>query len=57
MENLYIDRMINLYGFEHPIVVEFCRFVETYSTQPHINEIFEAIVKAHEEAPIGWYEE
>ena len=43
-----IDRMIRLYGFENPIVVDFCRLCEsTIITDKDL----EVVVKSHEEHP------
>jgi len=46
-ENL-INRMIRLYGFENPIVIEFAKLCERW-IGPNI--LLEAIVKAHEAHP------
>lgn len=42
-----IDRMIRIYGFENPIVIDFCKIVETFDYKT-----LETIVKAHEEYPV-----
>lgn len=46
-ENL-LDRMIRIYGFEHEIVIEFARLMETEMSDHDL----ETIVKAHEEFPV-----
>ena len=43
-ENL-IDRMVRIYGFENPIVIEFCRMCERGEI---IEDLLELIVEAHE---------
>jgi hypothetical protein len=50
-ENL-IDRMIALYGFESPIVIEFARLCENWIGP---NSQLEMLVEAHEACPV--YEE
>lgn len=46
-ENL-IDRMIRIYGFENPIVIDFCRLCEsTIITDKDL----EVVVQSHEEHP------
>lgn len=40
-----IDRMIRLYGYESPVVIEFCGFCDE---NPDM-KILETIVKCHEE--------
>ncbi len=48
LESLML-RMINIYGFENEITIEFCRMCES---QNFTIEVLETIVKAHEEFPV-----
>lgn len=50
-ENM-IDRMINIYGFESPVTIQFCELCENNAMPDNLLEV---IVKAHEECPC--YEE
>ena len=47
MREQLLDRMIRIYGFENPIVIEFARLIETKFSDHDL----ETIVKAHEEFP------
>lgn len=47
-----VDRMIAIYGFESPIVIEFAHLCETHSESNFENLFLEHIVKAHEEYPV-----
>ena len=47
-ENL-IDRMIRIYGFESPIVIDFCRMCEMTCMS---DKALTTIVECHEEYPI-----
>ncbi len=46
-----IDRMIAIYGFEHPIVIEFCRLCERWEDNNWNNKILQLMVEAHEADP------
>lgn len=46
-ENL-IDRMIRIYGFEHPLVIQFAELEDTEAN----NNALMTLVKAHEENPV-----
>lgn len=46
-ENL-LDRMIRIYGFENPIVIDFAKLCDNPLFQ---DNLLEQIVKAHEEFP------
>ena len=46
-----IDRMIHLYGFENPIVINFCKLCETWSKGEEWDKLLKVLVKAHEENP------
>ena len=48
MKEKLIDRMVRIYGFENPIVIEFCRMCERGEI---IEELLELIVEAHEKCP------
>lgn len=48
--NELIDRMMRLYGFENPIVIEFCRLCEKWEGTDK-EKLLETIVKSHEEFP------
>ena len=51
MREKLIDRMIRIYGFENPIVIEFCRLCEKLEDTKEKDKLLEAIVKSHEESP------
>ena len=51
MRDKLIARMINVYGFENPIVIWFCRLCEEWEDREDKNDLLEVIVKAHEEYP------
>ena len=51
MREKLIDRMIRIYGFENPIVIEFCRLCENWEDTNEKDRFLEAIVKSHEELP------
>ena len=48
MKEKLIDRMVRIYGFENPIVIEFCRMCERGVI---IEDLLELIVEAHEKCP------
>ena len=50
-ENL-IDRMIRLYGFENPIVIEFCRMCENLEVNDWNDRELSILVEAHETTPV-----
>ena len=49
-----VDRMINLYGFEDPVVIEFARMCEYWRGDENVLRI---IVEAHEGNPYYWCDE
>lgn len=51
MREKLIDRMIHIYGFENPIVIEFCKLCEKWEDTNEKDKLLEAIVKSHEEFP------
>lgn len=50
-ENL-IDRMIRIYGFEHPIVIQFAELCECMAHTEANDKALMTLVKAHEENPV-----
>ena len=48
MKEKLIDRMVRIYGFENPIVIEFCRMCERGEI---IEDLLELIVELHEKFP------
>lgn len=50
-----IDRMIALYGFENPIVIEFAKLCENWAESEWNNQCLRVAVEAHEANP--YYEE
>ena len=51
MREKLIDRMIRIYGFENPIVIEFCKLCEVWEDIEDRDHLLEVIVKSHEEFP------
>mgnify|MGYP004443145677 CR=1 FL=1 len=51
MREKLIDRMIHIYGFENPIVIEFCKLCEKWKDDKEKDKFLEVIVKSHEEFP------
>lgn len=51
-ENL-IDRMIHIYGFENPIVINFAKLCEEYPDNSVNDKMLEILVCAHESDPVG----
>lgn len=49
-ENL-IDRMIRIYGFEHPVVIQFAELCERMADTEENNKTLMLLVEAHEEYP------
>ena len=50
-ENL-IDRMIRIYGFEHPLVIQFAELCERMADTEYNNNALALLVEAHEEYPV-----
>lgn len=46
----YLSRMIHLYGFEHPIVIQFAELMERGVS----NETLRVLVESHEEFGIAF---
>ena len=49
-ENL-IDRMIRIYGFEHPIVIRFTKLCERWEDRKDNDMILRLAVESHEKYP------
>lgn len=47
-----IDRMIAIYGFENPIVIEFCRLCENWEITEWNDKVLTILVAAHEADPV-----
>lgn len=47
-----LDRMIRIYGFEHPIVVEFAKLCESYPATSAYDRSLTCLVESHEEFPM-----
>ena len=46
-ENL-MDRMIRIYGYENPIVIQFCRLCEEWEENDWNDKVLTILVEAHE---------
>lgn len=44
-----IDRMIRIYGFENPLVIQFSELCEKYTPNEWNDKCLETLVKAHEQ--------
>ena len=51
-ENL-VDRLCHIYGFENPIVIEFCRLCENWAVNDWNDKALTLLVEAHEADPIN----
>ena len=47
-ENL-IDRMINLYGYENPIVIKFAQLCEDWAQTEECDTYLRVVVESHED--------
>lgn len=47
-----VDRMIRIYGFENPIVINFCEMCENWKDDEYHNKSLAVLVKSHEEMPV-----
>ena len=47
-----IDRMIRIYGFENPIVIDFCRCCETFPNDEAHDKTLRVLALVHEECPV-----
>lgn len=50
-ENL-LDRMIHLYGFENPMVIQFADMCEKYANNAWNDDVLRLLVEAHEADPV-----
>lgn len=50
-ENL-INRMIRIYGFENPIIIDFCKICESFPETEEYNKTLKTLVIVHEECPV-----
>lgn len=57
MRDQLLDRMIRIYGFEHPIVLDFARLCENWAPGVDWDRLLEVLVEAHEDHPQDWDEE
>lgn len=51
MREKLIDRMVHIYGFENPIVIQFCKLCERLEDTEEKNTLLKVIVESHEEYP------
>ena len=51
MREKLIDRMVHIYGFENPIVIEFCKLCEAWKDIEDRDRLLEVIVISHEAYP------
>lgn len=49
-ENL-LTRIIHIYGFEHPITIDFAKLCENYAEGVNWDRCLEVLVEAHEDHP------
>ena len=49
-ENL-LDRMIRIYGFEHPIVIQFAELCERMANTANNDKALTVLVETHEKNP------
>ena len=52
-----IDRMTAIYGFENPIVLDFCRLCEAWENNDWNNKCLAVLVESHEADPVIFEEE
>lgn len=48
-----ITRMIEIYGYENPIVIKFCKYCEHLEETDWNNESLRLIVETHEKYPMN----
>ncbi len=51
-EDVRIDRMIRIYGFEHPLVIQFAELCERMADTEYNNNALKLLMEAHEEYPV-----
>ena len=52
MRKNLIDRMVRIYGFEHPVVIQFTELCERWKDTKDNDKVLRIIVESHEEFPI-----
>lgn len=52
-----VDRLIKVYGFEHPVVKNICNLCEVWEVDTLHDKILEGVVIAHEQNPVTLEEE
>lgn len=52
MRKSLIDRMARIYGFKHPIVVQFIELCKRMADTEYNNKALVTLVKVHEENPV-----
>ena len=52
MRKSLIDRMIKIYGFEHPVVIQFTELCERWKDTKDNDKVLRIIVESHEEFPV-----
>ena len=57
MREELMNRMIRLYGFESPIIIDFCRLCEEWPNTEAYDNALATLVKCHEETPQCFEEE
>lgn len=48
---MLIQRIIRLYGLEHPITIQFCQLAERWADNTWNNKCLQLMVEAHEADP------
>ena len=44
-----VDKMIQIYGYEHPLVIAFARMCETCAEDTYVDTLLETLVKVYTE--------
>ena len=52
MRDDLLNRMIKLYGFENPIVIQFAQLCESYEENEWCDKMLYLLVEAHESDPV-----
>ena len=52
MRKSLIDRMVKIYGFEHPVVIQFTDLCERWKDTKDNDKVLRIIVESHEEFPV-----
>ena len=47
-----VNRLIHIYGFENPIVIQFAEMCERYADNSWNDDILRLLVEAHEADPV-----